>query len=386
MEKYLPLQYCEDILGSKSPYSSQPPDGLERLFESFSNRDFGSYPYVFAHQRDSKLAEIKVANSQKPRKVELTLQTSEIPLVLELWSRSKQVYEPDSTFTEVLLHTNSIRVFPSLLRRIPFKDFYIDLSKNENFKSEGIFVCARVYDNDEIRILYMVADNKKRIKFVDILDFTPKEHPMEDIEKEAVMTKEQRMVFDTNKSIIQARCGVLEDKRICTGKDYVVKPFDSSYYKFDKSKCPSVYQGHNYCYIEISNISPEDPISNISMFIIQFLNYISSSKPNISESESTKHTYRPFLQPKNKYSQVRKWDVEKYYGDRIRVLEEKAKSSGEYKGGNHRSPRPHTRCAHYQYYWCGHGEKKHLEQRWIDVIYVNGTYKDIVVRENETTL
>ena len=51
--------------------------------------------------------------------------------------------------------------------------------------------------------------------------------------------------------------------------------------------------------------------------------YLSSKEPNITESELTKKTYKPYKVPKNKFSQVRKWDVKLYYVEKLKLLENK---------------------------------------------------------------
>ena len=380
---YLPLQYCIDIQSEANEFGT---NDLEEFFRAFSNRDFGTYNYSFSSRLFAQYSKQIVLAAQKPRKAESVLQPLEVPLILELWKRTKQVYEPEPIFSEVLRETESIKVYPELLRRIPMKDFYIDFTKNDFFNAEGVFVSVRVYDNDEIRILYMVTDNKKRNKIVDIIDFTPEEHPMENLEKEVKLPKVQRQIVDMDRAIIHARGGILKDKRICTGENYISRPNKASYYAFEKSMCPNVYQGHNYCYFEIEKFTPEDTIADITIFIIQFLLYLSSKEPNITESELTKKTYKPYNVPKNKFSQVRKWDVELYYGEKLKLLEDKERTKYEYKEGTHKSPRPHTRCAHWQGYWCGSGDEKHLELRWKDFTYVNGKQKDIIVKKNETEL
>ena len=381
--KYLPLQYCDDVRTEADEMDSKE---LEEFFSAFSDRDFGTYSYSFSTRPYVNLSKQVLFSAEKPRKVEGVLQPLEVPLILELWKRTKQVYEPDPIFSEVLKRTESIKVYPELLRRIPMKDFYIDFSQNDYFRAEGVFVSVRVYDNDEIRILYMIADSNKRAKIVDIIDFSPEEHPMENLEKEANIPAAQRRIIDADRAIIKARGGILGDKRICTGERYVSKPNNASYYDFDKALCPNEYQGHNYCYFEIERLTPIDTIADVTIFIIQFLLYISSKKPNITESELTKKTFKPYKVPKNKFSQVRKWDVELYYGDKIKVWEEKEKKNSEYKGGSHKRPRPHTVSAHWQGYWCGSGDDKHIELRWKDFYYVNGNQEDIIARKNETEL
>ena len=380
---YLPLQYCQDIYTEAESFSKEE---LEEFFKSFSNRDFGTYYYSYSERLNNGLSKQILASASKPRMVENVLQKLEIPMLLELWKRTKQVYEPDQVFSEVLRDTESIKVYPELLRRIPMNDFYIDFSQNDFFKTDGVFVSIRVYDNDEIRIMYMITDSKKRDKIVDIIDFTPEKNPMENLKNEVNLSEEHRAIVNADRAIIKARGGILRDKRICTGENYVFKNNKASYYNFNKDMCPNVYQGHNYCYFEISKIIPADTIASITIFIIQFLLYLSSKEPHITESELTKKTYKPFTIPKNKFSQIRKWDVELYYGERIKVLTQKEKKETDYKGGTHRSPRPHTRSAHWQGYWCGSGEDRHIELRWKDFVYVNGKKDDIIVKKNETEL
>ena len=137
MERYLPLQYCVDI---QSEANELNKNELEGFFEAFSNRDFGSYPYSFSNKHYANYSQQILMSAQKPRMVEGVLQPLEVALLLELWGRTKQVYEPDSEFSSVLMNTNSIKVYPDFIRRLPFRDFYIDLSNNKALITEGIFV------------------------------------------------------------------------------------------------------------------------------------------------------------------------------------------------------------------------------------------------------
>lgn len=53
------------------------------------------------------------------------------------WKYNKMVYEPDYDFSKALLGTKKLRVYPELIKHIPFNTFYLDFSKNNLFEYEG---------------------------------------------------------------------------------------------------------------------------------------------------------------------------------------------------------------------------------------------------------
>ena len=59
-------------------------------------------------------------------------------------------------------------------------------------------------------------------------------------------------------------------------------------------------------------------LSNFRLFLLQFLMYLSSKEPDINESPDTINTYRPSSVIRNKYSEIRKWEVGVRYGEKIR--------------------------------------------------------------------
>ena len=46
-----------------------------------------------------------------------------------VWKYNKIVYEPDYDFSQALIGTNKLRVYPEMLKHIPFNTFYLVLSK-----------------------------------------------------------------------------------------------------------------------------------------------------------------------------------------------------------------------------------------------------------------
>ena len=126
------------------------------------------------------------------------------------------------------------------------------------------------------------------------------------------------------------------------------------------------------------------PLHDIIMFILQFLYFLSSKTDDILEVDSKNDT----IKYNNKIEPIRKWAVGTRYGEKIRRLERKRKLYGDaclFGSSNidKSRPRPHTRSAHWHHYWCGNKENKHLELRWLEPTFVNGTVDDIITTINQ---
>lgn len=380
MEKFLPIKYYLDINTEAEKLHDQD---LEDFFFAFSNRDFGTYEYGRSNRPFANYSRLLSNNSPKARRVEENIQHVEIPLLLELWRRGMISYKPNSDFIKVLKANEIMKVYPDVIRKIPVNDFYINLSDDDSFLIDGILVSVRVY-NDDIRILYMTCDSKDNSKVVDIIDFTTEVDPMHNLAKEVELTEEEKHIIRLDRFWIEKKGWSLEDRRICTGKDFVKNSDKGPYFIYRKTMSPRYYQGHNFC--DMTRSQPRDSIADITIFILEFMHYLGSKEPDIVESELTRSTYKPSAKGKLKFSGVQEWDVAKYSGETIKVLKQGTKTVSEYQGGTHASPRPHVRRKHAHRYWCGSGENKHLETRIINRVYVNGTRNDIVVKESDVTL
>lgn len=136
---------------------------------------------------------------------------------------------------------------------------------------------------------------------------------------------------------------------------------------------------------KINNLStPEKEINDIKSFItfvILLLLYIidnNISNHNISsnsKNEPSNHTK----------DEIRPWDVTARKGETIgpkeisktTIIDDEEyefvidpKTYRDYPE-THQPPRPHMRRGHAHNYWCGSGENKHLEERWLKPIEVN---------------
>lgn len=257
--------------------------------------------------------------------------------LLDIWSQNKQVYEFDPDFMSALSKTDHLKLYPSLLRRLPYNTFYIDFTKYDRFQPFcGAFIHIMVKENDDVIIMVhrIIGD-----------------------------------IFYTCYTFLT------EKERSCEN--------GISYYDYSRNKL--MYRK----FVPLSNFTKrvlsEDSVSereelflndnfpDIIMFIMQSLMYLSSKEPDITENPKSKKTYKPQKEIRNKYSEIRKWDVGVRYGNKIRLckteIHQEEQETVSVSGQNRKSPRPHSRCAHWSHYWTGPGRKV-LEVRWIEPTFV----------------
>lgn len=126
-------------------------------------------------------------------------------------------------------------------------------------------------------------------------------------------------------------------------------------------------------------------LSNYRLFLLQFLMYLSSKEPDIIESPDTANTYKPSTTIKNKYSEVRKWDVGCRYGEKIRGFKKNKMQQFAINGDNNQnSKRPHIRKAHWERYHIGKG-RKDIITKWKEPVFINGDYNDITANIHVVT-
>lgn len=262
-----------------------------------------------------------------------------------IWKYNKVVYEPDYDFSKALLGTKKLRVYPELIKHIPFDTFYLDFSKNGLFDYEGFFVQVKVYDTGTIRIVSLPTE--KNFSNIPVGEFKTNPSVYADAfwisyEKFSVENGMYYFDFDFNKDFI------------LTSDSYNTQWFIGG-------------------------------LSNYRLFLLQLLMYLSSKEPDIIESPDTVNTYKPTVAIKNKYSEIRKWDIGCRYGEKIRCFEKNRRfqaNNGEYSSQS--SKRPHIRKAHWERYHTGKG-RKDIVSKWKGPIFINGDYNDITTNIHVVT-
>ena len=114
-------------------------------------------------------------------------------------------------------------------------------------------------------------------------------------------------------------------------------------------------------------------------FIMQLVLYLCTINGDIQENVEQKKIYRKprdHSQIKDRYTEIRKWDVGYRYGAKVRKNRRVYEVSSEKTEQGHGSPkRPHSRRGHYHHYWTGSKSdpnQRNLILKWIAPMLING--------------
>lgn len=249
-----------------------------------------------------------------------------------LWQKNKQVFRLDKDFTNELVRTEDLCFVKDAYKFLPYKVFYVDISDNkelcQKILGDGFFIRPELSKDEKHWVLHICKIDEKYF-YTDVIH-APNES--------------DRLKTD----LLQENAEI----------DLVDLHLDQPEKVFSKDKT-----------VENTKL--------LSVLVVQLLTYLSSVEPDIHENPETKKTYRPPAKdaaPKNKYSEIQKWDVGVRYGTAYRNWENQKihthhVSNGESSGTR---KRPHARRAHWHQYWYGKkGEDRVLRAKWVSEVFVN---------------
>lgn len=279
-----------------------------------------------------------------------------IPIVWQEWSNYKQVYKPDMYFADALLNTENFQLSKSMLKHLPCKTFYIDVSDCPQFGNIcGIFVYVFLKGNRCEFVLNLIAKN--------LVEYSCYVH------------------------------GSFDERGILNLDAKFVDPDILPGYKVTSLTSLQDIAG-NHLPDELFLLNREESYH----FAMQMISYLSIDKPQITESSLTKDTYRPASNTtviRNKWSEVKIDDIGIKYGKTIRTKLEEVKNNSDTSGINviefdvdesektRKSPAPHFRSAHWHRYWVGEGRKE-CRVNWIEPTFVGADFgKDVVIHKVE---
>ena len=257
--------------------------------------------------------------------------------VVRTWTQYKQVYKIDREFFNEVIKTENLKIPEDTFSYLPVPDMYIDLSECEGLDPiKGAFVHIT---KDNQFVAYMETADAVTFSFYSDLQY---EDGVAEVVP-AVMPEGSFFAMDLRQDMLH---GVIHEG-------------------FENDRRP-----------------------DIVMAIIQLLMFLSSQKPDVQENELTKKTYRPSSTVRNKFSEIRMWDVGVRYGKAVRLArmaaEKRSASQRENVPHATRKPvRPHVRCAHWQRYHVGKGRKE-IRTNWIPPVFVCGG-KEIPVTIHDVT-
>lgn len=121
--------------------------------------------------------------------------------------------------------------------------------------------------------------------------------------------------------------------------------------------------------------------------ILQVILYILAQNAEITPSSEQSFITKRGKTVKDKYSEIRKWDVGIRVGAAIRQQKAKEQSrEKEYKESEHQSPRPHMRRGHWHHFWTGpkaQPEERKLILKWLSPMAIASNPEDMPITFHE---
>ena len=290
-----------------------------------------------------------------------------------MWNQFKMIYTLDSELAEALSKTKNLSFTKEIFERIPYKGFYINLTLLPEYEAEGCLVIIsknrNSHDMQLVDIQLVGGEN------IEEGDGTYEFLVFVSSNGEARIEKTNRTVtegvfFDDNKGLFNISTDDFIEATV-KGEQALLKKTRAGY---------AINPENPYLFLPIRK-----KMISLEILVLQFLMYISSEHPDIEMSKATKHHQnrnRRLNKNVPEHSEPEEWNVGIRYGNKIRLYKKEYSNiedeSEKEEHGHHKPPRPHTRRAHWQYYWTGEGRtvQKHV---WVEPTIVNGMKEDIPI-------
>ena len=134
------------------------------------------------------------------------------------------------------------------------------------------------------------------------------------------------------------------------------------------------------CIDKHMKISPD--VYKVLNFFVQTVLYLCADNADIEENYVQKQTYKKPQnnKPKDKFTELRKWDVGYRYGAAVRKLffQKGSTSVSGPHTGSHSRKRTHVRRGHWHHFWRGKRDgERTLALKWVSPVVVNAEYENV---------
>ena len=319
---YLPLEILKKI-------TEQYPKAWEQMAMFHSKNgspDLGSWPGWCYAPMSAALAVASKGYDLNKLPIDIRMSFTSIAqaiFALAPWRPSKEVYVIDEDLKELLFEQDGELDIPDeILLKLPYPCFYVELPNTyyRKDKIHGFFVTLE----------YDVNNGDRELKPIFLTDngdiFSYSIHIGAKTIEESVDMLDKQALENTN--------GNKELKRLA------LKAMQDS--------------------------------AETKMFlkqILQVILYILAQNAEITPSSEQSSITKRGKTVKDKYSEIRKWDVGIRVGAAIRQQKMREQSElTEYKQNSHNSPRPHMRRGHWHHFWTGpktKPEERKLILKWL---------------------
>lgn len=244
------------------------------------------------------------------------------------WRLSKEVFVMDEGMQELLFEqADDLKLDPDTLLCLPYPCFYIQFAPNTEFFDtlyDGVFVHLE-YDTEtgdrELRLLYLKASGR------------------------------------TMGVPIHIDAGTIEES--------IDRTLDEAY-----SNVPS--EQHEIRRALLAESAANDEMALAYKKTLQLVLYVCAQNAEIAPSSEQAFYTRRSTTIKDRYAEIRKWDVGVRIGNAVRAYKRRSASSPE-SSGTHSSPRPHMRRGHWHSFWTGPkaaASERKLILKWVAPTFV----------------
>lgn len=279
------------------------------------------------------------------------------------WTKYKKVYVIDPDFYRELVQTETIRCNFDLMALVPFPAFYIDLSSvplphTSHYQNvQGILVNIRGRERVDISII-----------------------------DENDIYGPQKMLATAPASWADCKNSKYRFVSVCLEAEEAQEHVRKS----DAFSDLGIRIAHS---TTVSVLDMHSPVfSELVVFVIQLLMFLGSKTSDIVRREKLSGSSGG---SSGTDTPIECWDVGVHYGEKIRLLERKRRlygdivvdgqTDGQATRTSRRRPRPYVRGAHWHSYWCGSDDARHIELRWLEPTFCNGTLDDVIISLNAVT-
>ena len=260
---------------------------------------------------------------------------------LASWRRSKEVFVLDADLEHELCQQDDEKIPSQILMQLPYPCFYVqtnDMHVDEETKIDGFFVFLEEdmeTHRFELRLIF-VQDERNFWPYMILLDSRDLDENLRQMDRE----------FSRIRSNQPSNPLLMAAEGQNTQTHDMVKA--SLFYKALKSA-------------------------------LQIVLYLISEDNDVSEDPKQKAVCRRSAAVKDRFTEVRKWEVGVRIGSSLRKYRsDYAAGSVRNESGTHQSPRPHMRKGHWHHFWVGKrdSDSRSLKLRWVAPTFVGEMQAD----------
>lgn len=302
-------------------------------------------------------------------------------LFYKTWLHFRKTYILDVDFFTSLTKIKSVKIYPSVLRTLPFNTFSVDLSGSDIFN--GYILCSFDVTDKGIYCSFLTNSyeeddnsNNKNKQFGIFLDVSDMEYDENgelyfDLSKDTEENSDisfyrKPNLVDTFKNIFNAK--IYRQYK----KNEKINPVLGPDFMHENDGEVLAELEEEY-FANLKDVNEDTKWFLLKKALIQFAYYLCTPEPDIYETNETKRNIKRAEKLRKNMDNIEyKYTIGSRVGARIRLGRVASNDIGEaveYSKGTMKCP--HIRAAHWTHVWCGSKDNQHIEPRFIEVTFIN---------------